>query len=130
VGFDENDEPFIVKAAVVQKSPVPVWLATVVVILACFTFAQGFYFNVQRINDLKCSKSRDYALTVQIKARLDTSDRDRALLKDVVQEVLAAKDNATVQRTLSLYIQRSDALDTEVIKQRAVLDQLLKEKCG
>lgn len=130
VGFDENDEPFIVKAAVVQKSPLPPWVAAIVIMLACFTVAQGYYFSVQRNKDFECGQARDRAILLQIQDRLDTADTDRGALKEMVQSVLTTTDPAKGRKILQDFIAKSDATDLKVVQQRAILDQLLKEKCG
>jgi hypothetical protein len=130
VGFDENDEPFIVKVPVIRKSPLPAWVAFILVVMASFTLAEGYYYNVQRARDFECNRARDHALALQIKARLDTNDRDRALLKDMIQQVMTTNDPVKGRQILTTYIERSDDLDKQGAGQRAVLEQLLKERCA
>lgn len=130
VGFDENDEPFIVKAPLFRKSPLPAWVAALLIVFAGLTLAQGVYFNTKRSADINCEIARDRALALQIKERQDVADQDRTLLKDLVQQVAVAKTPQQSIAVLQEYLEASKAVEIRMKQERENLNLLLKGKCS
>lgn len=95
----------------VRQSPVPVWLAALMVVGLLVTIGSSVFFSLQRHDDLASQREHFQTITDELARRQHEADEDRARLRALVERVLVAKTGAEAQAALRDYLREQAAAD-------------------
>lgn len=130
VGFDENDEPFIVRTQVVKQSPVPFWLTLLIVIMMGGTIAQVVYDQVTRTQAQSCQLGKDRAIVQAIQRRAELSDQDRNALKTLITDVSKATKPSDVRTAFDKFFGQEKVTTEAITVEKQLIQHLIEERCG
>lgn len=108
---------------VVQPSPVPTWLAALVLLAVLGTVVSSVVFSIQRGNDVKATRDHFQTVTDDLARQQREADEDRTRLRALVEKLLLARTEKEAQEAFRQYLREQAAVDKRRREEAAARQQ-------